>query len=102
MGKNGTRGKGKTKPATSSAGAAGDDDDDALLDAAIAENKEVREAERAMQEAIEKVRAQGRVLTMAETLAKLDRVMLFTLMRITDDGSRDVCPSPSGEIVVRP
>jgi len=40
----------------------------------------------------------GKVLTMPETLAKLDRVMIFHIFKLCDDGSKDVCPSLNGEV----
>ena len=113
MGKGGRGGKGGKSAAPS-------DDDDALLDAAIATANAERaqaEAERAsavkahkkkVSEAVAAAKksaaeagkaagtGSGTLLTMPETLAKLDRVMAFTICRMLPDGSRDACPSPSG------
>jgi hypothetical protein len=40
----------------------------------------------------------GSVLTMPKTLEKLDRVKVFNIVRILPDGTKDTCPSSSGEI----
>lgn len=40
----------------------------------------------------------GGVLTMPEVLAKLDKVMTFTISRVLSDGAKDACPSPSGAV----
>jgi hypothetical protein len=40
----------------------------------------------------------GTVLTMPETLEKLDRVKFFNIVRILPDGMKDTCASSSGEI----
>ena len=84
-------------------------DDDALLDAAIADANEQRAAGIAPPPEAKgkKGKAKGRggggtaaaaepagqVLTMQETLAKLDRVMAFTIAKVKSDGSKDICPS---------
>jgi len=43
--------------------------------------------------------AAGSVLTMPETLEKLDRVEVFNLVRILADGMKDQCSNARGEIV---
>lgn len=40
----------------------------------------------------------GTVLTMPETLEKLDRVKVFSIVRILPNGMKDTCASSSGEI----
>lgn len=39
-----------------------------------------------------------KTLTMQETLAKLDRVMIFSIFRMLPDGSKDICPSSDGVV----
>jgi len=88
-------------------------DDDALLDAAILENKELRAK---LPQEVKKTGgapSKGRrsnlnhnnaplpelkTLTMQETLAKLDRVMIFSIFRMLPDGSKDICPSSDGVV----
>ena len=84
-------------------------DDDALLAAAI-EQASAERAEAATQakekpkkpEAKPKPAAtpanSGSCLTMPEVLAKLDRVMTFTIARQLPDGSKDACPSADGAV----
>ena len=91
MGKGGRKGK---QPAAAA-------DDDALLDAAIAQasaEREKAEADKAAAAKAVPVAPPGKTLTMAETLAKLDTVMAFTISRLLSDGSKDTCPSPSGAV----
>ena len=78
--------------------AAAAEDDDALLDAAIAENARIREAEKALKDAMAKMNAKASTLTMEQTLEKLGKVMLFSIFRMMEDGSRDVCQSPDGAL----
>ena len=87
------------------------DDEDALLDAAIAQaNAERASAPPAAaqladkKKAGKKARGQAKstppdtVLSMAETLKKMDKVMTFTFSRLLPDGNKDVCPAPNGAI----
>ena len=102
---------GKGKPSKSSVPAA--DDEDALLEAAIAQATAEREAvgtnqvkakesgaatPRGSKAKGAKSATEGRVFTMAETLAKLDQVMTFTISRLLPDGSKDACPSKNGAV----
>lgn len=117
MGKGGSaKSKGKGKAAVGSSGPAATSDD-ALLDAAIAENATLKAAAAAQAEetkAKEAAKAairiaqakfkagtspKGELLTMPETLGKLDRVMVFTLVRLLADGSKDSAPLDDGFIV---
>lgn len=87
-------------------------DEDALLEAAIAtakaekiqlaaaqEQKAKEMAVAAQVAAKAKAGEEGKVLTMKETLEKLDKVMVFTISRLLPDGSKDACPSSAGGAV---
>ena len=67
------------------------DDDDALLAAAIAENAAVREAEAKMQPQRPTI-----VLTLQQSLAKLDRVHTFHVVTVLANGMKDAFPSTDG------
>ena len=86
-------------------------DDDALLEAAIVEasiaraaavvKAEEAKAKEAAAAAVKIAQAKfktgasafnGEILTMQQTLAKLDRIIVFTLVRVLEDGSKDACP----------
>ena len=112
----GKGGKGKAKQAKPV-------DDDALLDAAIAEvanerlkleaesaqnakaTKEQKAAAQKAQKAVAKeaqaakgAATAGTVLSMPDTLSKLDRVMAFTITQVRGDGSKDSYKSPNGAV----
>jgi len=105
MGKGGRGGGGKKQPKQALAA----DDDAALLDAAIAqaaaERAQMKQqppapappSSRARNALADKSKA-GSVLSMPDTLAKMDRVMAFTVARLLPDGSKDVCPSSDGSV----
>ena len=109
MGKGGS-GKAKQKN-SGKAVTASSADDDALLEAAIVEasiaraaavvKAEEAKAKEAAMAAVKIAQAKfkpgatkpaGEILTMQQTLAKLDRIIVFTLVRVLDDGSKDACP----------
>lgn len=87
----GKKGKQKAKEPTQ-----GPADEDALLEAAIAENEVLRKklASDEVEQVKAKVAQQGKTFTMQETLAKLDRIMIFSIFRMLPDGSKDLCPAP--------
>jgi hypothetical protein len=90
---------GKSKKGGKKDGASPALDEDALLDAAIAENlalKAKAESEAKLMEVVKKEVKEAkkkkslRVLQMSETMAKLDRVMVFHITRTLPDGNKDV------------
>lgn len=80
-------------------------DEDALLEQAIAENNVIKAelAAKQKEQAASEAKARAsmpelKTLSMADTLTKLDRVQLFFIFRMLDDGSKDACPSPNGDV----
>ena len=86
MGKGGKGNKTRAKAAVNAV-----NDDDALLDAAITENRKIREEQEAAR------RNAAKRLTMQEAVAKLDGVMAFNVISIRD-GKKDVFLMPSGAV----
>ena len=114
MGKGGSaKGKKKSNAAAEASGPS----DDALLDAAIAENATLKAAAAAQAEeakakeaakaAIKIAQAKfknanapkSELLTLEQTLGKLDRIMSFTIIRLLGSGLKDMAPGADGHLV---